>query len=190
MHSFRTLPGISLLSGALALGLPAAGAGRATAREFAAPPPLSPTERADLLAALDEEYRAFATYVQVIADFGDVRPFANIVESERRHADAVAGLLQHHGVSVPSNTWPGRVPRYGSVREACEAAVVAEIENGALYERLLAGTARPDILSVYRNLQEASQQRHLPAFRRCVEREAKRPGGGPPHGARRRRGPG
>lgn len=152
-------------------------------------PPLSPTEQADLLAALDDEYKASATYAQVIADFGEARPFSNIVESERRHADAVAGLLQRHRVPVPSNTWPGRVPRYRSLREACEAAVAGEVENGALYERLLAGTNRPDILTVYRHLQEASQQRHLPAFRRCAEREAEG-SGGPSHGERHRHGRG
>jgi hypothetical protein len=128
--------------------------------------------QADLLAALDDEYKAIATYAQVIADFGDVRPFSSIVESERRHADAVIRLLQRHGVDVPPNTWPDRVPRYGSLQEACEAAVSAEIETGALYERLLAGTSRSDLLAVYRHLQEASQQRHLPAFRRCAERES------------------
>lgn len=140
-------------------------------------PSLSPAEQADLLAALDDEYRAHATYSQVVADFGAVGPFAHIADSEQRHADAVARLLQRHGVPVPANSWPGRVPRYGSVREACEAAVAAELANGALYERLLAGTTRPDLLAVYRHLQEASQQRHLPALRRCVEREAGDAGG-------------
>ena len=71
---------------------------------------------------------------------------------------------------MPENAWPGKVPRFGSVREACEAAVAAEVANAALYERLLAATHRPDILTVFRRLQEASQQRHLPAFRRCAER--------------------
>lgn len=146
-------------------------------------PPLSSAEQADLQAALDDEYRAVATYSQVIADLGDVPPFSDIVESERRHADAVARLLQRHGVPVPENTWPGRVPRYASLHEACEAAVATELENGALYERLLAGTRRPDVLAVYRHLQDASQQRHLPAFRRCAER-----GGADAEGRRRWRG--
>jgi len=42
--------------------------------------------------------------------------------------------------------------------------------NTALYGELLAGTERADISEVYRTLQEASQQRHLPAFRRCAGR--------------------
>jgi hypothetical protein len=131
---------------------------------------LSDTEQADLVAALDDEYMARATYAQVIADFGAVRPFVNIVEAERRHAEALLGLFHRYGVPVPVDTWPGRVPRHASIREACEAAVAAEIDNGEMYDRLIAGTDRADILAVYRNLQAASQERHLPAFRRCADR--------------------
>lgn len=140
--------------------------------------PLAPTEVRALEEALDDEYRAWSTYGQVIADFGDIRPFSNIREAEGRHIQALLALFARYGVVVPPNPWAGKVTRYASVREACEAGVAAEIENGALYERLLAATQRPDVLAVFRNLQEASQQRHLPAFQRCVERGA---GGGGRH---------
>jgi hypothetical protein len=39
-----------------------------------------------------------------------------------------------------------------------------------MYTRLMATNPRLDILTVLRNLQAASQQRHLPAFRRCAQR--------------------
>jgi hypothetical protein len=39
--------------------------------------------------ALDDEYKAEATYAAVITRFGPVRPFINIVEAERRHAGAL-----------------------------------------------------------------------------------------------------
>jgi hypothetical protein len=150
---------------------------------------LSDQERADLIAALDDEYMARATYAQVIADFGVVRPFSNIVEAEGRHVEALIGLFERYGVAVPADTWPGRVPRYSSVHEACVAGVAAEVDNGELYERLLAGTVRADVVAVYRNLQEASQERHLPAFRRCVERGRGPAGNGraAPGGGRQRR---
>jgi hypothetical protein len=35
--------------------------------------------------ALDDEYRAWATYDQVIADFGAAAPFSNIRDAEARH---------------------------------------------------------------------------------------------------------
>lgn len=131
---------------------------------------LNESEIAALNAALDDEHHAWATYDQVIRDFGLVRPFSNIRDAEARHIDALLGLFERYGVPVPVNPWPGRVERYPSLHEACVAAVVAEIANAALYERLLASTTRPDILAVFGNLQEASQQRHLRAFQRCVER--------------------
>ena len=136
--------------------------------------------------ALDDEYRAWATYDQVIADFGEVQPFSNIREAEARHIEALRALYLRYGLVVPANPWPGTVTRYASLREACEAGVAAEIENSALYERLLASTQRPDIVTVFRNLQEASQERHLPAFQRCVQRGAG--GGGGRGGAQRRWG--
>ena len=152
--------------------------------------PLSASEQAHLIAAPDDEYQARATYAQVIEDFGDVRPFSNIVEAEDRHARALISLFERYGVPVPPDTWPDRAPRYGSLREACEAGVAAEIANAGLYDELLSGTERADVRrvceEVYQNLREASQERHLPAFRRCASRDA----GDTPdrdHGHRRRR---
>jgi hypothetical protein len=128
--------------------------------------------------ALDDEYRAWATYDQVIADFGEVPPFSHIRAAEARHIDALQILFARYGVTVPENPWPGRVARYGSLQEACAAGVAAEIDNAALYERLLAATQRPDIRVVFRNLQEASQQRHVRAFERCAQGAAGRGAGG------------
>jgi hypothetical protein len=137
---------------------------------------LSKAEISALHDALDDEYHAWTTYDQVIADFGEVRPFINIREAEARHIEALTRLFDQYGLAIPENTWPGRVRRFASVREACEAAVAAEVANGELYERLFAATRRSDILAVFRNLQRASQERHLPAFRRCAESGAR--GGG------------
>jgi hypothetical protein len=136
--------------------------------------------------ALDDEYRSWATYDQVIADFGEVRPFINIREAEARHIQALLGLFERYGLAVPANPWPGKLERYTSLQAACEAGVAAEIANGEMYARLLGQMQREDILRVLRNLQEASQQRHLPAFQRCAQRGAGGgTGGGPGRGGQR-----
>jgi hypothetical protein len=145
---------------------------------------LTDAEIRALQEALDDEYQAWSTYDQVLADFGPVRPFVNIRDAEARHIEALAGLFARYGLPLPANPWPGRVPRYTSVPQACEAGVAAEVANGAMYERLLAATQRPDIVTVLRNLQRASQQRHLPAFQRCVQGGA---GGAPGCGGGHRR---
>jgi hypothetical protein len=139
---------------------------------------LNDAEAQALRDALDDEYRAWATYDQVIRDFGAERPFINIREAEARHIEALRTLFQRYGLEMPENTWPGRVPRFESTREACEAGIEAEVANAALYDRLMRSTSRQDILAVFGNLQRASQERHLPAFRRCATR-------GPGRGARR-----
>ena len=134
--------------------------------------------------AMDDEYRSWATYGQVVMDFGEVRPFINIREAEARHIEALRTLYVRYGVPVPTNTWVGRVDRYPSLQAACEAAVMAEIANAEMYERLITTMTRADIVSVLRNLQAASQERHLQAFQRCTQRG----GGGAGHGRRHRGG--
>ena len=134
-------------------------------------PKLNKTELDALNEALEDEYRAWATYDQVINDFGEVRPFINIREAEARHIEALCTLFDAYGISIPGNHWPGQVTRYKSLKDACQAGVAAEIENGQMYARLLKSTRRTDILRVFRNLQEASQQNHLAAFERCVARQ-------------------
>jgi hypothetical protein len=131
---------------------------------------LDPTETQGLLDALDDEYKAWSTYGQVIRDFGEIRPFVNIIQAEQRHIDALLGLCTRYGIQAPPNRWPGKVARYAALQDACTQAVQGEIENAALYDRVLRSTARQDLLEVYRALQSASTDRHLPAFRRCAAR--------------------
>jgi hypothetical protein len=119
---------------------------------------------------LDDEYKSRETYAQVIRDFGEVRPYINIVDAEARHASALIGLFEKYDVSPPANRWAGKAPRFSSTHAACVAAVQGEIENVALYDRALKSTRRPDILTVYEALRSASQDRHLPAFQRCAQR--------------------
>jgi len=95
---------------------------------------------------------------------------------DRPTHQALIALFERYGLAVPPNPWAGKVPRYASVREACEAGIRGEIENSALYERLKAATSRPDILTVFKMLEAASREHHLPAFRRCAERSGAPPG--------------
>lgn len=147
---------------------------------------LEDSEIAVLMEALDDEYQAWATYDQVLTDFGQVRPFVNIREAEASHIQALLTLFEHYEVEVPSNPWSGKVKRYASLQAACEAGVTAEIANGEMYERLIAQARHADIVEVLRRLQEASQQRHLPAFQRCTRRVVRdEADGGPGRGGKR-----
>lgn len=93
---------------------------------------LTPAEQQALAAALDDEYKSHETYQRVIADFGPVRPFINIVEAEARHITALLGLFDSHALAPPVNRWAGQAPRFADVHAACVAGVQGEIDNVAL----------------------------------------------------------
>ena len=132
--------------------------------------PLNDAERQALAAALDDEYKSHETYRRVIADFGPVRPFINIVEAEARHIAALLALFKKYAMAPPANRWAGQAPRFADVHAACVAGVQGEIDNVALYDGLLQATQRTDVLQVFHALRSASQDRHLPAFQRCAQR--------------------
>jgi rubrerythrin len=122
--------------------------------------------------ALDDEYRARAIYRKVIERFGPVRPFVNIVEAENRHIVALLRQFQRFHAPPPADTWRDRVKAPDSLAQACAAGVEAEIENEALYARLLDRVTDARARAVMQRLQAASRDHHLPAFRRCLQRYA------------------
>jgi len=131
---------------------------------------LSESEVNALQEALDDEFKAWAICDQVIDDFGPIRPFINIRDSEARHIDALLRVFRNYGLTPPNNAWVEKTPHYESAASACADAGQAEIDNVDLYERIIRSSERPEILTVSRNLHDASQQRHLRAFRRCLQR--------------------
>ena len=124
-----------------------------------------------LVEALQDEYKARATYQAVIRCFGEVPPFSNIVEAEGRHIEALLPLFDKYSIAVPEDDWPSRVTCPESLTEACKMGAAAEIENAEMYHRLIAAAENyPDVQAVLRRLQRASAENHLPAFQRCLSR--------------------
>ena len=125
-----------------------------------------------LLEAIDDEYKARASYRLAVDTLGETRPFSKIVEAEGRHIQALIRLFRKYDIDVPEDDWSSRVQAPSSLLEAYRLAVEAEIENAKMYERLLdLSKDYPDVQHVLKQLQYASQENHLPAFRRCFDRE-------------------
>ncbi len=131
---------------------------------------LASGDRAALEMALDDEYKAEATYTAVLSKFADARPFVNIIEAERRHADMVVVHYQTYGLTVPANPYLGQISAPDTLLAACELGRDAEIENIALYDRIIPTVENPAIKQTLTQLQWASHDRHLPAFQRCIDR--------------------
>ena len=102
--------------------------------------------------ALEDERKAEATYLAIIERFGSVRPFINIVDAETRHSRAIERQMELLGITIPANLWIGRGSAPKSLASACEPAVAAEIENIALYDRLLPFVQDPTVRIVLENL--------------------------------------
>ncbi|HOB14377.1 MAG TPA: DUF2202 domain-containing protein [Novosphingobium sp.] len=137
--------------------------------------------KAALLTALDDEYKAEATYQAVLDKHGDVRPFSNIIRAEQRHQEMVKAEMDRRGWSYGPNPYSGKITAPATLLDACKTGVQAEVENIALYDRLLPAIDDPAAKSVLERLQWASRENHLPAFERCVARGGT-PGRGPDGG--------
>jgi hypothetical protein len=118
--------------------------------------------------AIQDEYRAENIYLRVLADFGDVVPFRNVVYAEERHSQSLASLFVRRDLTVPLSDWNlNNVPQFASVTAACAAGVVAELENIAMYDAFLDLALPADVRTVFENNRAASLERHLPAFQNC-----------------------
>lgn len=132
---------------------------------------VSSQDKSALVSALDDEYRAEATYAAVLQKFGEVRPFVNVIEAERRHAARVRSEMNRLGIKHRStNPYLGKITAPDSLLAACRLGVTAERENIGLYDRLLPNISDPQVRATLVALQSASKDRHLPAFQRCVDR--------------------
>lgn len=129
--------------------------------------PLSAQEADGLQQAILEEYGALNLYQSMIAQFGNVVPFAQIAASEQQHTNALVRQAEKYGVSIPANPGLAQAPSYATLADACKAGVEAETVDGALYDTLKAFTTHADLLRVYDTLQAASLENHLVAFQTC-----------------------
>jgi uncharacterized membrane protein YgcG len=132
--------------------------------------PLGPGQEEAIAEALQDEYRGEALYNRVLKTLGDVRPFSRVVHAETRHAAFLEDLLESRNLPLPpraASTAEG--PTYASRQEACAAGVAFEVQNVALYDRLLASGSLPqDVEAVFQHNRRASLDHHRPAFERCA----------------------
>ncbi|MCV6608054.1 MAG: DUF2202 domain-containing protein [Campylobacterales bacterium] len=119
--------------------------------------------------AVYDEYHAYEVYKKVLETFGNVTPFANIMEAEINHYNAMEFLCNKYSVPLPINDWAGKIEVPVTLVECCELGVAAEIKNIKMYDDLLPyANEFPDVEDALFRLQAASYNNHLPAFRQCV----------------------
>ncbi len=132
-----------------------------------------PAEVVDVMAlSLADERLAWSTYDAVLQRFGtDTRPFVNIKKAEQSHIDSVLGLYNTYDEPVPDDeTTVDPIVQTATLAELCQVGVDAEIANIKLYDDTVLPAVQnyADIKAVMTRLRDASENSHLPAFKRCA----------------------
>ena len=118
--------------------------------------------------AIQDEYMAQATYDYIISEFGNNRPFSNIINSEANHIELLKPLLEKYA-SIPTNNAKDIILNFETIQEAYKAGVAAEIDNIKMYETFLSKELPDDVKVVFTELLNASKN-HLQAFSRKISR--------------------
>jgi len=121
--------------------------------------------------AIEDEYLAKAEYEKIMEEYGQQRPFTNIMEAEETHIELLLPLFEAYGIDVASDDSTDYLVIPESVEEALKVGVQAEIDNIAMYEKFLAGDLPEDVREVFEELMNASKN-HLSAFERGTSRNA------------------
>jgi hypothetical protein len=118
--------------------------------------------------AIQDEYVARAEYRAIMAKFGEIRPFSNIVGSEESHIAWLKDAYAAEGLAVPADGAASRVVVPATLKDAYKAGVDAEVANIAMYDsfiasKLMARAENADLKSLFIRLRDASKN-HLAAF--------------------------
>jgi rubrerythrin len=120
-----------------------------------------------LVEAYQDELNAYMRYESIIQQFGDIRPFSNLVGAEERHMNLLEQIFKLHGWS-PLKIYHPVAQFYSSVLSACDASLEAEESNVAMYDRLVKDISDEEAIAVFLHLRQASAERHIPALQRCA----------------------
>ncbi|MDA3931189.1 MAG: hypothetical protein PF513_00475 [Tenericutes bacterium] len=132
--------------------------------EFAVSEDLEYSVEEMLAFAIQDEYLAIAEYEAIILEFGEVRPFINIVQAEQTHIDLLLPLFVTYGIEVPENNAAESVIVPDSITSAIATGLEAEEKNIAMYQLFLSqDNLGEDVRSAFEYLLSASEN-HLAAF--------------------------
>ena len=119
--------------------------------------------------SIQDEFLARAEYELIIAEYGSIRPFTNIMAAEQRHIEWVTELFAAYGYNVPQDTAQRHVVLPDDLKASFQTGVQAEIDNIAMYEAFLQEELPDDVRDLFERLKQASEN-HLRAFRNNLKR--------------------
>jgi hypothetical protein len=154
-----------------AAGAKPMGMGRMMAHHMAPPiaQGLSAESKEAWTRALDEEYRAEATYASIVTKLGSRPSFRAVSQLDRRQAWILESLGIAHGLELPSNAWSstGAPSDFKTTAAACRTGLESEKKVVALYDELLKKDLPVDFRRAFEHLRGASADHYLHVFEAC-----------------------
>ncbi len=134
----------------------------------------NPSLQSMLTYAIQDEYSARAEYEAIMAKFGNMKPFSNIIQSEQSHIAWLKDAYAARKLSVPADEASKHTVIPVTLKSAFEIGVQAEIANIAMYDQFLATEVvkKPEnatLKSLFTRLRDASRN-HLKAFQRGLSK--------------------
>ena len=126
------------------------------------------TIEAMLTMAIQDEYLARQEYESILDEYGDIRPFTNIIQAEVNHIELLEPLFTTYKITIPEDDAIDHVVLPETLEETYAIGVQAEVNNIAMYERFLEEDLPEDVQDVFQRLMSASYK-HLEAFARQAE---------------------
>lgn len=117
--------------------------------------------------AIQDEYLARQEYESIMQEYGEQKPFSNIIRAEETHIELLKEIYEEYGYEIPVDNAINYVVIPESLEMAFEIGVQAEIDNIAMYEKFLENELPDDIEAIFIELRDGSKK-HLAAFERGV----------------------
>lgn len=117
--------------------------------------------------AIQDEYLARQEYELIVGEYGQLKPFTNIIRAEETHIQMLKDIYKKYGYEMPIDNAIDYAVLPNSLEEAFDIGVQAEIDNIAMYEKFLENELPDDIEVVFIELRDGSKN-HLAAFERGV----------------------
>lgn len=119
--------------------------------------------------AIQDEYLAQAEYKAIMAKYGQLRPFTNIMKAETNHISSLNALFATYKLTLPVNDAARRVVLPTTLQASYSTGVQAELDNIAMYQKFLSQELPAEVEQVFTRLLRASEN-HLKAFQNQVDK--------------------
>ena len=116
--------------------------------------------------AMQDEYDALASYQAIVAQYGEVRPFTNLIVAETTHISLLTPLFETYGVALVNGPSSSEIVVPATLTESLTLGREAELANIAMYEKFLASDLLPEDVQVVFEQLLAASNRHLNALSR------------------------